>query len=123
MKRGDRVLLLALVAAGAVFAALLWLLRSPGAQVTVTVDNVRLASFPLDEQREYLIETSYGTNLLVITDGTAMLTEADCPDKLCVKQGAIRCAGDSIICLPHKLVVEITGTEGQSAGGVDAVTK
>ena len=120
LKRWDRLLLLALLGVGAAMGALLFLLRSPGATVTVTVDNVQTAAFPLEEAREYRIETEYGTNLLVIADGTARLTEADCPDLLCVKQGSIRYAGDSIICLPHKLVVEITG---DAPDGVDAVAK
>jgi len=33
--------------------------------------------------------------------------EADCPDKICVKHTNIKNAGETIICLPHKLVIEI----------------
>ena len=54
-------------------------------------------------------------NTLVINGGKASIVSADCPDKLCVHQQEISKAGESIICLPHKLVVRIEGT-----GEVDA---
>ena len=46
------------------------------------------------------------------------MEEADCPDRLCMRRGAIRYAGDSIICLPNKVVVEISG---EDALNLDAV--
>ncbi len=117
----DRVLLLALAAAGAVIALLVWLHREPGAQVRVLVDNEETAVFSLSEDTEYEIRSPYGVNRLEISGGRARLTDADCPDRLCVKQGAVRYAGDSIICLPHRVVVEITG--GGDDLELDAVAK
>ena len=58
-------------------------------------------------------------NLLMISDGTAFVSDADCPDKLCVKQRAISRNGESIICLPHKLVIRIVAKEESR---LDAVT-
>jgi hypothetical protein len=37
------------------------------------------------------------------------MTQADCPDKLCVHQKAISATGETIVCLPNKVVVEIAG--------------
>ena len=51
-------------------------------------------------------------------EGKAYMSGADCPDKLCVKQKAISKKGESIVCLPHKLVVQVT--DG-SAAEVDAI--
>ncbi len=42
------------------------------------------------------------------------MDKADCPDKLCVKQGKISKSGESIICLPHKVVVKISAEERES---------
>ena len=64
------------------------------------------------------IEGNGGYNLLVIEGGEAWLSEADCPNGLCVKTGKIRYAGQSIVCLPHKLAVRILG----GAAALDAVT-
>lgn len=55
------------------------------------------------------IETEYGYNLIEIGDGKVRVIEADCPDKLDVKQGYISEVGEIIVCLPNRLVVEIKG--------------
>ena len=47
------------------------------------------------------------------------MEEADCPDRLCVRQGAVSRVGESIICLPHELVVTVEGEEMD--GGLDGV--
>ena len=55
-------------------------------------------------------EEDYGYNLVMIEDGTVRITDADCPDQLCMKQRSISKNGESIICLPHKLIIQITGS-------------
>ena len=62
---------------------------------------------PLDRDTDQLIKTEAGTNLVRIRDGKVTCEEADCPDKLCVKHSAISNLGETIICLPHKVVLEI----------------
>ena len=84
------------------------------------MDGTETARYALSEPRSELIDTGRGTNLLVIQDGKAKVTEADCPDRLCVNQKAISYQGESIICLPHKLTVTI---EGGEHGSVDAVAQ
>ena len=64
-------------------------------------------------------EEDYGYNLVMIEDGTVRITDADCPDQLCMKQRSISKNGESIICLPHKLVLQICAKE---EGALDAVT-
>ena len=59
-------------------------------------------------------EEDYGYNLVMIEDGTVRITDADCPDQLCMKQRSISKNGESIICLPHKLVLQICAKEGSS---------
>ena len=85
--------------------------KSPaGRSVTVTVDGKVFGSWPLDRDEEIVIGSgSHFKNVLVIRDGKAMMTEADCPDKICVHHRPISHRGESIICLPHKLAVEISG--------------
>ena len=55
---------------------------------------------------------------MVIVGGGAWVWEADCPNLRCVKTGKIRYAGQSIVCLPHKVAVRIVG----GASALDAVT-
>ena len=62
---------------------------------------------PLSEDREELLTTPYGINRVKIEGGKVRVTEADCPDKLCVYHPAATRSGEMIVCLPHKLVVQI----------------
>lgn len=55
------------------------------------------------------IETEYGYNLVEIDDEKVRVIEADCPDKIDVKQGYISRIGETIVCLPNKVVIEIKG--------------
>ncbi len=95
-----------------------------GNQVVVSVDGVEAYSFPLDEDLEFEI-TGYegGTNYLVIENGEAYLKDASCPDRLCVHMGGISKAGQSIICLPNRVVVEIKGesNNGDSSDEYDVI--
>ena len=117
-KRGDIFLI-----GGCLLAVLiccgLWLgLRRDGGAIVVEQDGRETARYALSEDRIVRIEGERGFNLLVIQGGEAWLSEADCPTQLCVKTGKIRYAGQSIVCLPHRLAVRILG--GVSA--LDAVT-
>lgn len=79
----------------------------PGRWVVVQQDGKEIARYALDQDGIYPLNG--GTNLLVIQDGWAFIREASCPDKLCVRQGRIKKAGQSIVCLPNRLTVIIEG--------------
>ena len=108
-KRNDMILVIIL----AVSALLVWLcfsLFSPrGAYAVVTVNGEETARYPLSENREVRLECEGGYNILVIKDGYADVTEASCPDGLCVDFRAISRDGETIVCLPNKTVVSIEG--------------
>lgn len=78
-----------------------------GNRVLVQVDGECVKSFWQEEEVEYTIKSDKGENVLRISQGKVWLSEADCPDKICVNTGKIQYPGQSIICLPHKVVVEI----------------
>lgn len=59
-----------------------------------------------------------GVNVIQVEPGRVCVTEADCPDGVCVAQGWISDSSAPIACLPHGLIVEITGRDG----GVDGTT-
>ncbi|MCD8384007.1 MAG: NusG domain II-containing protein [Clostridiales bacterium] len=125
LKRSDLLLLVGLIAVGLGLTAFVLLTRmysqSDDLTVTIRQNSQVLATLPLDEDTTYAVQGEDGVaNLVVIEDGSVYIEEASCPDKLCVKQGKIRYAGDSLICLPNRVVVEITG---QDDLGLDAVAK
>ncbi|MBQ4118757.1 MAG: NusG domain II-containing protein [Clostridia bacterium] len=79
-----------------------------GNLVKVTVDNQVKHCYNINKDTEVVINNGKNTNMLVIKNGTVYISEANCPDKICVAHRAISKIGETIVCLPHKLVVEIT---------------
>lgn len=78
--------------------------------VQISVDNEPYKDIIFDEatKESYTIETNTGYNTILIEDGTVKVIEADCPNQVCVHTQAISEVGEMIVCLPHKLVIEIT---------------
>lgn len=65
------------------------------------------------------IETKYGYNLIEVGDNQVRVIEASCPDKIDVKQGYISRIGETIVCLPNRLILEIKGID--SVDGIDMI--
>lgn len=81
-----------------------------GSKITITVDGQLYGTYALREPQEIPIELEGRiANVIVIENGSAYMKDADCPDKLCMHQGAIFRDRQTIVCLPHKLVVEVVG--------------
>ena len=63
-------------------------------------------------------------NIIIIKDGKASMAKADCPDKICVNHAAISKKGETIVCLPHKVVVEVVDGNGiQDGNQIDIISK
>lgn len=85
--------------------------RTEGSTVLVSVDGKRVAEYPLSVNCTYYINN--GTNVLVIEDGYAYISEANCPGyQDCVEEGKKCFVGEQIVCLPNKVTIEIVG-EGE----------
>ncbi len=65
----------------------------------------------LSKDSTTVVSTELGTNLVVVENGAVRVSEADCPNHDCVNQGAISKAGQQIVCLPHKLTIDISDRE------------
>ena len=117
MKKRDFILIGVVL----VLALLLWLLpRALGLfsvqgekQVRITVEGELYGIYDLQEEQTIEINDS---NLCRIQDGEVNMTEADCPDKLCMHQGPISISGETIVCLPNKVVIEIVGKDEKDGG-------
>ena len=107
MKKQDFILIGTILAAAIIIFAALHFLPSGGAYVQVEVDRAVVQTLPLSEDTKYIIETENGTNTLVINDGFAYISEADCKNQICVRHKKISKNGESIICLPHKVVITV----------------
>lgn len=118
---GKKKMLHDLILVGAVLAAalaayvLVNVLGSDGQTVIVTVDGTVIAEKPVTVNDSVEIKDADGYNRVVIDNREVYMESADCPDKVCVKTGRISRAGETIVCLPHKVVVEIKGGEDADA--------
>ena len=109
--KNDLILIAALLVAVAVLALLL-LQRGEGSTVRVEQDGREIGSYSLALDREVEIlsgEEGEEKNLLVIRDGNADISYASCPDGLCAAHRPIFRVGESIVCLPHGVVISIIG--------------
>ena len=98
-----------------IFAGLaFYFFRADGDSVRVSVDGEIYGEFALDEDRRVQIISEGGYNILVIENGYAYVESASCPDGICAAHRPISRDGESIVCLPNKVVVTA------SVGGKDA---
>lgn len=111
------LILVVLILAGGVWLYT-GLTREAGAEVIVSRDGEELMRLPLSEDTEWVIGEGDHTNTLVISGGEAWISQASCPDHICINQGRISLDGQTIVCLPNKLVVAVTGG---ASGDVDIV--
>ncbi len=82
-----------------------------GKYVSVSIDGKEKYRYSLDKDIEKIIatgENGQNTNVLVIKNGTVDVKSASCPDKICVGHREISKSGETIVCLPHKVVISIT---------------
>lgn len=118
--RNDAILVAVLLLLGGALALFLRLTRQDGGYVSVQIDGEPVMELPLSEDARIVLGEGGHTNTLVIENGAAQVVEASCPDQICVRQGAIRYEGESIVCLPHRLVVTV---EGGQTNDVDAAAR
>lgn len=104
------VLVLAIAAAGAFINFMMH--QKPAALVEVQVDGKVVASYDLNKDADIVVDGYQGgTNHLIIQDGMVWISEATCPDKICVHQGKISLNGDMIVCLPNRMIAMVTEPE------------
>ena len=91
--------------------------KEDGAIAVVEVNGVTVGSYPLSVDGVFPLNG--GTNVLIIEEGTARLVESQCPDHTCERTGRVRYVGQTIVCLPNRLSVTVTG---DAQNGVDFVS-
>jgi len=115
--RNDILLICALLLLCAAAWGVLRLTRDAGSEAVVTVDGQIVLTVPLSREATLTVGEDLGfRNVVEVAGGRVRVADADCPDRLCVRQGWISRDGESIVCLPHKLIVTVRGGEA----GLDA---
>ena len=110
----DVVFLGGLLLGGILLTVGIYLFSKTGESVRITIDGTVYGTYSLNEDREIPVERDGSViNVVRIEDGSVRMEQATCPDALCIRQGAISRERQTIVCLPHKLVVEVYGTHEQ----------
>lgn len=122
LQKKDKILaaIVLLIAAGAALV-IHFAQEKSGATVRIMIDGSEYGDYSMQENQTIEIANESGYNRIVIENGTVYMQEADCPDQYCVKHKAITKTNETIVCLPHKLVVEVHAEIEKN--GIDSVVQ
>lgn len=111
MKKKDILIIgIALVLALALYLASQLSLGADASVVVVTVDGKETLRRPLVMESTYEIRQDDGSlNVLTIEGGAVWMSQANCRDGLCMRQGKMKNGAKTIVCLPHKVVIRLEG--------------
>lgn len=123
LKRDIILVLSMVIIAAAAFLIINFAVKKDGSYAVIKVDGNVIKTLDLNSWETTIEVNGYqgGVNKVVINDGKVSMTEADCPDELCVKTGKISRVGETIVCLPHRVVVEIKGSQDDDS--IDSVVR
>ena len=122
MKMNKKTVILAVICAaifvGAAVACFFLFTRPSGRLVRITSagETVALIDLSAAENHTFEVTCAEGVNKIKIENGTICVSEADCPDKTCVKMGALG-GGMPVVCLPHRLIIEFADGEIDAVAG------
>lgn len=94
-----------------------------GKQIEIYVDNELYKTYDIDDEDEFKIESEEGYNVVKIHNHGAQITEASCPDKVCIHEGFITKPSESIVCLPNKVHIKIITDDTNNYGEEDIISK
>ena len=122
MKKKDLILICSVL----VLAAAFWLVpravgffgNSKEQKLRITVSGEEYGTYSLEEDQVIKVGD---TNVCEIKDKKVSMISAECPDQLCIHQRTIQLQGETIVCLPNKVVLEITGTKQTDQEALDGV--
>ena len=104
--RNDLILIGVIALLSAVVFGIFFLTRSKGKEVSVQIDGSEAGRYSLSEDFHTVINSGNEQyNVLKIKDGKASVIGANCRDGICEQHIPISNEGETIVCLPHKVVI------------------
>lgn len=83
------------------------------ASVIVTLDGQVIKTMSLYSNTTYTCQNNENYNIIVVNNGIVNVKEASCKNQICVHHFPISKNGETIVCLPNKLVVSIKNENGK----------
>lgn len=118
MTLADKILLAALVAITAASFGVKNVFASEGSLVLVELGGTVVYKGELSENRKVTVTGKFGDVRIQIREGKVGVVSADCPNKVCVRTGWRSLSGESIICVPNRVLVKILGERSNVVRGV-----
>lgn len=96
-----------------IIGSVFMILKPHGPTVQIIQDGKVLYTINLENSDDRSIVTEYhgSKNIIHIQNHQISVTEAECPDKTCVKMGELKSEAAPIVCLPNKLVIKFAETD------------
>lgn len=115
------ILFIFLIISASFFASFFNMSHKNGDTLNIIIDGKITYSYeiPFSEKQVIEIDNSFGYNKIIAEGNSVYVENSDCNGKDCIKMGKINSGGDFIICIPHKLLIEI---ENHNKEGLDAIT-
>ncbi len=120
LKKRDVILIVSLLIVG-IIALVIWhfIYSVDGKYVTIEQRDNLIGIYPLNVDKEIEIEhRGEVVNKIVIEDSYCYMEEAECPDHLCIKQGKVNKSGQTIVCLPNRVVVTVVDSDSSDYDSV-----
>ena len=115
-KRSMAVVAIIFIIVLGAYGASLFLLEQPSSSYAVVhASDGSEEKLPLDKDTTITVSTDLGSNTVVVSNGAVSVIDADCPNHDCIQQGEISSTNQQIVCLPHKLWIEVVA-EGAADG-------
>lgn len=122
MKKKDMILIAVVLVIALISFMMIKVTQKDGKEVIVTVNGEEVYKTSIKKEQTYKIPVKNGTNIMQIKDGKVTMKQADCKDQICADHKAIEKSGETIVCLPHKVVIEIKSQNGKEQE-LDGVTQ
>lgn len=115
MKKKDFILIFTiLIVVASAFGINHFVNTKSGENIEIYVDNKLYKTYSIDDNEEIKIKSKEGYNIVKIHDHGVQITDASCPDKVCVHSGFITKPSESIVCLPNRVHVKITTDDNRN---------
>lgn len=109
VKLGDLIIILILLVISIIpFYFLLSPMRESNNIIAVIkVDNKQVKKLSLNHDIVWKYQHGNKLNVVKVKNHKIRMIDANCKDQICVKDGWKSKIGDTIVCLPHKFLVEL----------------
>lgn len=120
VKKRDFIIMIFMAMIAVISMITIKMTEKEGDRVIIYHDQIEYKNVSLHQNQMIKIPTHTGYNEVKIAEGKVWMIEADCPDQICVHHRKISNVGETIVCLPNKIIVEI---KGEQVKKMDSIAK